>query len=80
MFSSGDSYEGKWVNGVLEGFGKYETQTVSYQGNFVNNNENGYGILTTSKFVYSGHFKDGLFHGQGRQQFNDNSTVEGIFE
>ena len=66
VFSSGDSYEGKWVDGVLEGFGKYETQSVSYQGNFANNVENGYGILTTSSFVYQGNFQNGLFHGQGR--------------
>lgn len=61
--SSGEVYEGKWVDGVLEGFGKYETSNVSYHGNFSNNLENGYGILTTSNFVYQGNFENGLFHG-----------------
>ena len=31
---SGDVYQGKWKEGLLEGFGKYKTKQTEYSGMF----------------------------------------------
>lgn len=42
-YSNGDIYEGNFINGIREGFGKFSCSTGKFEGNFVQGQIEGYG-------------------------------------
>ena len=61
-WSSGDSYEGSYVNDVREGYGTYIwANGEMYTGEWKDNYMNGEGTFTwPSGRVYTGHFENGV--------------------
>lgn len=47
-WDDGDEYEGFWVDGKKEGFGRYKKKTgrkFEYEGNYVKNEKSGFGKI-----------------------------------
>ena len=61
QFDNGDTYEGNWVNDVINGYGKYTWSSGNvYEGNWKNDARNGYGKITWSDGdVYEGNWENG---------------------
>ena len=76
---NGEIYEGKFVNDVLNGKGKYKNRNILYVGDFVNYDQHGKGELFTDKYHYFGDFKRNCFHGFGRIELYDIGVYEGEF-
>ena len=76
---NGEIYEGKFVNDVLTGKGKYKNGNILYVGDFVNYDQHGKGELFTDKYHYFGDFKRNCFHGFGRIELYDIGVYEGEF-
>ena len=76
---NGEIYEGKFVNDVLTGKGKYKNGNILYLGDFVNYDQHGKGELFTDKYHYFGDFKRNCFHGFGRIELYDIGVYEGEF-
>jgi hypothetical protein len=65
-FTSGDSYEGQYVNGKLSGLGTYIFKNgEKYVGQFENGNFNGFGTLYSAngEILKQGFFEDDVFVG-----------------
>ena len=85
--ANGELYAGEWMRGKLQGYGEHISKEESYVGHFSNNLENGKGkkISYASEqdgqhgYVYEGQFKDGLFEGQGRQEYENGDLYNGGF-
>lgn len=71
IISTGERYEGEWVNGQMTGYGKYffacDQQKV-YTGQFYCGDLYGNGLLQAKDFIYRGMFKNGEFDGFGRYE------------
>ena len=77
---NGEYFEGKFINGQLNGKGIYKNGNNIYEGDFVNNQRCGIGDLTTDKFHYKGEFKDNKLEGQGQIDFfEEGQRYEGTF-
>ena len=77
---NGEIYEGKFINGQLNGKGIYKNKNNLYVGDFINNERSGKGELTTEKFNYKGEFKNNKLEGQGQVDFfEDGQRYEGTF-
>ena len=77
---NGEYFEGKFINGQLNGKGIYKNGNNIYEGDFVNNQRCGIGDLTTDKFHYKGEFKDNKLEGQGQIDFfEEGQRYEGSF-
>jgi hypothetical protein len=63
---NGEIYEGKFVNGKLNGKGIYKNGSIFYVGNFINYVKDGKGELFTNNNHYVGNFKKNKMHGNGR--------------
>jgi len=62
QFDNGDTYEGNWVNDVINGYGKYTWSSGDvYEGNQVNGLINGYGkyTLSSGEVYYEGNWVNG---------------------
>ena len=81
LFRNGDSYEGKFIKGDLNGKGIFRNKDGNvYIGDFVNNERCGKGELTTNKYNYIGDFRNNKFNGKGKIEFiEDGSIYEGQF-
>jgi hypothetical protein len=78
---NGEIYEGKFINGNLNGKGIYKNGDNIYEGDFINNERNGKGKLITEKYNYIGEFKNNKLDGQGEIEFfEDGQKYEGTFE
>lgn len=68
----GDRLSGSFVDGLLNGTGKYTGASGgSYNGSFKNGLKNGYGVFIYSDGAkYEGYFKDGEYNGEGTLTFN----------
>ena len=80
---NGDIYEGKFINGEINGKGNYinKDKNTFYVGDFVNGQCYGKGDLTTEKYHYKGDFKNNKFDGYGIIEFlNEGHRYEGYFE
>ena len=77
---NGEYFEGKFINGQLNGKGIYKYKNNIYKGDFVNNQRCGIGDLTTDKFHYKGEFKNNKLEGQGQIDFfEEGQRYEGTF-
>ena len=75
-------YEGDFVEGLFNGFGKlYTLNGLKYEGNWKNDMQDGYGVEKYSDgSCYSGMFKKGIKHGKGKFEFKNGDIYEGDFE
>ncbi|OWZ18881.1 Radial spoke protein 1 [Phytophthora megakarya] len=89
-YSTGDIYDGEWVNGKRHGQGVLTFGSGgSYSGEFVNNMYEGFGVLRIPKFQhpltkqwlrgekYEGDFLRGLKHGHGTWQTRTGDQYDG---
>ena len=77
---NGEIYEGKFVNNILNGKGKYKYGNTLYIGDFVNYDRHGKGELFTENYHYIGDFDTNRFHGKGRIEIYDKGIYEGDFK
>ena len=78
---NGDTLEGKFIDGQLNGKGIFKNEEGTYVGDFENSKRNGKGELTTENYHYIGDFKDNEINGYGIIDFlKDGHRYEGQFE
>lgn len=81
--STGEIYEGNWLNGQMTGYGKYiynsnDNKVIS--GQFYNGELYGNGVIRTDNYIYRGIVNNGTFDGFGRYEEANGSVVyEGNF-
>ena len=76
----GEMYEGKFIDGELNGKGIYKKGNIYYIGNFSNFKKQGKGDLFTKKFHYRGEFNDDEMNGEGRAEIYEKGIYEGTFK
>jgi hypothetical protein len=77
--NDGKIFEGKFVNGELNGKGIYKDGAEFYIGEFKNYNKHGKGELFTSSYHYVGNFNNNNMDGKGRIEIYDEGVYEGNF-
>ena len=79
---NGDIYEGKYVNGQLNGKGIYKNKNnkTTYIGDFLNSKRHGKGELYSNDFHYKGDFYDNKFEGKGKIEIYKEGEYEGDFK
>jgi len=77
-----DIYEGKFVNGKLNGKGIYKNKKLktTYVGEFLNSMFNGKGELYTENFHYQGDFINNKMNGKGKKEIYNEGEYEGTFK
>ena len=86
QIQKGIRYEGEVNDGYLDGIGKLSNKIKdseeSYYGEWKAGVRNGFGkyIDTGNNTIYVGEFKNGLWHGHGRVQYDNEFTYEGDFK
>ncbi len=77
---NGDTLEGRFVKGELNGKGIFRSGKSIYEGDFINGERNGIGDVKTEKYHYKGEFKNNKFNGKGEIEFfYDGQKYEGDF-
>jgi len=77
---NGDIYEGKFINGELNGKGIFKNGKNIYEGEFINGERHGFGDFTTETYHYKGEFKNNKMDGKGEIDFyEDGQRYEGTF-
>ena len=77
---NGDIYEGKFINGELNGKGIFKNGKNIYEGEFINGERHGFGDFTTETYHYKGEFKNNKMDGKGEIDFYEESQrYEGTF-
>ena len=67
---NGDVFEGKFVNGIINGKGFFiDINKNKYIGDFINMKRWGKGKWTTNKIIYLGEFYNNKIHGKGKIKF-----------
>ena len=79
---NGDIYEGKFVNGLLNGKGihKNKNNKTTYIGDYYNSKRHGKGELYTNDFHYKGDFFQNKFEGKGKIEIYNEGEYEGDFK
>ena len=79
---NGDIYEGRFVNGKLNGKGIYKNRQSknTYVGDFLNSNFNGKGELYTKNYHYQGDFINNKKNGNGKIEIYNQGEYEGTFK
>ena len=82
LYRNGDSYEGKFINGKINGKGILKNKEGNiYFGDFIDDIRFGEGDLTTKNYHYIGEFRNNKFDGKGKIEFfNEGKTYEGQFQ
>jgi hypothetical protein len=83
-FGDGSSLSGTWVDGSLQGIGKYEFDDGTYvEGTFVDSALNGPGRRYTAEgaLQFDGHFRNNLKHGRGVWYYDEphNGRIAGTW-
>ena len=77
---NGDIYEGRFINGELNGKGIFKNGKNIYEGEFINGERHGFGDFTTETYHYKGEFKNNKMDGKGEIDFyEDSQRYEGTF-
>ena len=81
-YTSGNFFEGNFLNDLKSGYGKMTWSTGSvYEGNWENGTKNGYGKITwLSGSVYEGNWKNQTQNGYGKYTWSTGSVYEGNWE
>ena len=79
---NGDIYEGKFINGILNGKGIYKSKNkkTTYIGDYLNSMRHGKGELYTENFHYKGDFKNDKLEGKGKIEIYNEGEYEGTFK
>ena len=79
---NGDIYEGKFINGKLNGKGifKNKIKNLTYIGDFINSERHGKGELFTKEYHYNGDFIKNKFEGKGKIELYNEGEYEGDFK
>ena len=79
---NGDIFEGKFINGKLNGKGihKNKKNNSTYIGEFFNSMRHGKGELYTNDFHYKGDFNYNKFEGKGKITIYNEGEYEGDFK
>ena len=79
---NGDVYEGKFINGELNGKGFYKNKikNITYIGEFINSEKHGKGELFTKDYHYKGDFIKNKFEGYGKIELYNEGEYEGTFK
>ena len=79
---NGDIYEGRFVNGKLNGKGIYKNKKSknTYIGDFLNSTFNGKGELYTQNYHYQGDFINNKKNGNGKIEIYNQGEYEGTFK
>ncbi|KAI6186395.1 Kinase domain-containing protein [Aphelenchoides besseyi] len=82
MFLNGDTYEGYWANGLMNGHGVYRSKDDHnvYVGGWKDGAKHGYGVLSSNRERYMGEWSDNKQNGQGAIITIDGVYHEGVFE
>lgn len=73
IWSTGVRYEGDFVHGVIEGFGRKDYPDGYYEGDFRNNNRHGYGkYFGKDRSYYDGEYRDDMKNGHGYEKYITN--------
>lgn len=90
-YANGDTYEGQFKDGKMEGFGEYKSKDgKTYKGQWKGGMKNGHGVLTSkhelhydgktciheSERIYDGHWKDNFWDGYGVLTWNERDYDE----
>ena len=78
-YKNGEMYEGKFINGKLNGKGIYKDDYSLYIGDFKKSVKHGYGELFTDDFHYVGNFNNDKLDGRGRIEIYGKGIYEGNF-
>lgn len=76
---TGEIYEGKFINGKLNGKGIYKDGAIFYIGEFVNYIKHGKGELFNNTEHYVGNFNNNEMDGNGRIEIYEDGVYEGNF-
>jgi len=82
-FNDGDTYNGEWINGKMEGVGVFKSvkNNASYSGEYRNDLFEGLGTYTHgSGEIFFGCYKAGGRHGPYQYTFKDGSIKFGVYE
>lgn len=81
-FPEGHIYEGAFVNGQFQGYGRYTEKSGDvYEGIWINHAlDSGICRYRSSGNRYEGRFKNGMRHGKGIFYFSDGRRQDGVFE
>jgi len=81
MYQNGNTYDGEWKDGKINGFGKFKCRDYDYTGNFKNGNRHGLGFNKCHHdgSTYEGEWVDDEMNGQGKYN-NVLYTYVGTFE
>lgn len=79
QYTSGARYEGPFIQGKRQGYGKVTFSDGSrYSGEFYQDFRQGEGVhMLSDQSVYSGRFYRDHYHGTGRMQFRSGAVYEG---
>ena len=79
---NGEIYEGKFVNGKLNGRGTYKNMNnkETYIGEFMNSMKHGKGELYNNEFHYTGDFIYNKMNGKGKIEIYNEGEYEGTFK
>ena len=77
--NDGKIYEGRFINGDLNGKGIYKDGAELYIGEFINYNKHGKGEIFTSSYHYVGNFNNNNMDGKGRIEIYNEGVYEGNF-
>ena len=80
IWESGEVYEGKFVDGKINGKGIYKNYNCLYIGNFKDSIKDGIGEMFTNDYHYVGNFINNNFDGKGRIDIYNEGIYEGYFE
>ena len=81
-FGNGDTYDGEFANGVMNGHGVYTSYAdgTIYDGDFVQGAQHGRGTYTYKNGArYEGDVNNGIYYGKGCYHFPDGTQYEGDF-
>ena len=79
-YLNGEIYEGKFINGKLNGKGIYKDDYNLYIGDFKKSVKHGIGELFTDDYHYVGNFKNDKIDGKGRIEIYGKGIYEGNFK
>ena len=79
---NGDIFEGKFVNGQLNGKGIHKNifNKTTYIGDYLNSMRHGKGELYTNEYHYQGNFNYNKFEGQGKIEIYNEGEYVGTFK
>ena len=82
--NNGEVFEGRFINGKLNGKGIYKYMNNLYIGDFINNDKHGKGQMITKEYDYAGEFKNNKINGYGKITFHNckdgKTEYEGYFK